>query len=169
MGTVPSPTSRLVLSRRAILGAGAGSLGLLAVRPAAAALPSQPRHLTFQNLHTGESLKSDYWVNGSYQPDALAQIAHVLRDHRTNTVHPINPNLLDLLTHLHDRLGTKSAFQVISGYRSPQSNAQLAERSNGVAHNSLHMQGMAIDIRVPGVELKTLHRAAKSLVPGGVG
>lgn len=160
------------LSRRTLLGAGAASLGLLAVRPAMASLPTNvqaTRLLTLQNLHTGERIKSEYWANGGYLPESLSQIAHVLRDHRNDAVHPINTDLLDLLHRLHSKLDVNAPFQVISGYRSPESNAKLAAASHGVATHSLHMEGMAIDIRVPGVDLKNLHKAAMALGAGGVG
>jgi len=172
MGTDPS-SSRLSLSRRTFLGAGAATCGLLSLRPALAALPvgaeETVRKLTFQNLHTGESCTSAYWAEGSYIPDSLAQIAHVLRDHRNDAVHPIDTKLLDLLNRLHGALDVNKPFQVISGYRSPESNAKLAAASNGVATHSLHMDAKAIDIRVPGVDLKHLHKAAKALGAGGVG
>ncbi len=156
------------LSRRAFMVGGSAALGLAAF-PALASIPNTPRRLTLLNLHTGESVKSTYWSDGQYVPGALGEIAHVLRDHRNNSVHPIDPHLLDLLTHLRRSLDANAPFHVISGYRSPESNAMLAAASDGVAHNSLHMQGMAIDIRVPGVQLKHLQKAALSLGSGGVG
>ncbi len=171
MGTVSPQHARLHLSRRTFLGAGAAGLGLLIMRPAHAALPTETgaRKLALQNLHTGERCATEYWCDGSYHPDALAQIAKVLRDHRTNDVHAIDPKLLDALHRLNAKLDPGKSFQVISGYRSPASNAKLAAASNGVARKSLHMQGMAIDIRMPGVELINLHKGAKSLGAGGVG
>ncbi len=169
MGTSTVSTSRLVLSRRAFLGASAAGLGTLALRPAHAALPDARRGLALINLHTGEKFKSEYFCDGCYQPEALAGIAHVLRDHRNGAVHPIDTKLLDVLNQLHNRLDVKTPFHVISGYRSPESNAKMAEASHGVAKQSLHMQGMAIDIRVPGVDLKTLQKSAKAMGAGGVG
>ena len=138
------------------------------MRPAMASLPSA-RRLALQNLHTGEATKLEYWAQGAYVPEALDEIAHVLRDHRTGAAHPINPALLDLLHNLNSRLETTKPFHVISGYRSPETNAKLAAASSGVAHQSLHMQGMAIDIRVPGVDLRDLQKSAKSMAVGGVG
>lgn len=120
-------------------------------RPAHAALPSEvgARKLTLQNLHTGERVATEYWCGGSYHPEALADIAKVLRDHRTNDVHAINTGLLVALHRLNSKLEAAKPFQVISGYRSPATNAKLAAASNGVAHKSLHMQGMAIDTACP--------------------
>jgi len=169
MGTVAPSSSRLGLSRRTFLGAAAAGVGLFSLRPARAAFSEKPRCLTLQNLHTGERVKSEYWCEGSYVPDALGEIARVLRDHRTGSVHPINIDLLDLLHHLNGGLEVTSPFHVISGYRSSESNAKLAAANNGVAKKSLHMQGMAIDIRVPGVDLRNLQKAAKAMARGGVG
>ena len=173
MGTVSSGAPRLALPRRAFLGVSAAGLGALVVRPAQAALPTRPaagvRSLSLQNLHTGERLATEYWANGAYHPDALAAINHVLRDHRTGAEHPMKTELLDLLHKLHGRLEVNSPFQIISGYRSPETNAKLAAASSGVAHQSLHMQGMAIDIRVPGVDLRDLRKCAKAMGAGGVG
>ncbi|MGB2831785.1 MAG: DUF882 domain-containing protein [Methylotenera sp.] len=127
------------------------------------------RELAFHNLHTGENLKAEYWSEGGYLPDALAGIDHILRDFRTNQVLPIDPQLLDLLHNLRSTLGTNQPFQIISGYRSPATNANLAANSDGVAKKSLHMQGKAIDLRVEGTALKDLRQAALSLQGGGVG
>ena len=100
----------------------------------------------------------------------MAEVNRVLRDYRTGEVHPIEPKLLDLLHTLNQDMDCGgTAFEVISGYRSPKTNAALHERSNGVASKSLHMQGMAIDIRLAGCDLKRLHDAAQSMRVGGVG
>ena len=129
----------------------------------------QPRALAFQHLHTGEKLNTVYWADGRYLPDAMRHINWLLRDFRTDQVHPIDPQLLDLLADLHGHLQTREPFQVISGYRSPQTNAMLASLSDGVAQNSLHLDGKAIDIRVPGRRLRQVRAAALSLRQGGVG
>jgi uncharacterized protein YcbK (DUF882 family) len=127
------------------------------------------RRVAFHNLHTGEAVNAVYWEKGAYVPDALSEVNHVLRDFRNGQVHPIDPRLLDLLDTLSARVETRSPFHVISGYRSPQTNAMLRRRSSGVAHNSLHMKGLAIDIRLADVDLPRLHEAALSLSGGGVG
>jgi uncharacterized protein YcbK (DUF882 family) len=130
------------------------------------------RVLSFFNTHTGERLTAAYCCGGEYQPDALAQINHILRDFRVNEIKPIDPKLLDLLHELGGTLETDRPFHVISGYRSPHTNAVLRERGGaqtGVASKSLHMVGKAIDIRVPGVKLDHLRGAARSLKLGGVG
>jgi uncharacterized protein YcbK (DUF882 family) len=160
----------MTLPRRALLRAGAAAV-LSASLPGfalAAALPGA-RKLKLENLHTGERLAADYCVDGRYQPDALQAINHILRDYRTGDVHSIDPRLLDLLHDLNTRLETDAAYQVISGFRSPHTNEMLHERSSGVASKSLHTQGMAIDIRVPGRALHAVHATALSLDRGGVG
>jgi len=128
-----------------------------------------PRSINLKNLHTDETLQAVYWENGQYVPDALQAVNHVLRDFRTGDVHVIDPRLLDLITDLHARLGSSSAFQVISGYRSPQTNAMLRELSAEVAQHSLHMDGMAIDIVLEDVDTDRLHLAALGMARGGVG
>jgi uncharacterized protein YcbK (DUF882 family) len=156
------------LERRAFL-AGAVSATAFA-RPALASIGGA-RRLAFDNLHTGERLSLEYWTQGAYVPAALASINHLLRDFRTGDVHAMEPRLLDLLNLLQTRLETNAPFAVISGYRSPATNTALRalHRHSGVASKSLHMQGMAIDIRVPGRALETVHKAALTLRAGGVG
>jgi uncharacterized protein YcbK (DUF882 family) len=127
------------------------------------------RSLGLYSLHTGERLRRVYWSEGRYLEDGLAEIGHLLRDHRTNEVHPIDPRLLDLLFALHREVNGREPFHVISGYRSPKTNAMLRRRSGGVAKKSLHMAGKAVDIRLPGRDLATLRRAALALEAGGVG
>jgi uncharacterized protein YcbK (DUF882 family) len=158
------------IGRRLFLGmAGAAAVTGFAGPAMAARRLIQPRALAFENLHTGERLNAVYWADGRYLPDALRHIMWVLRDFRTDTAHVIDPRLLDLLADLHLRLGTSEPFQIISGYRSPETNAMLASFSDGVAQNSFHMQGRAIDIRVPGRHLRHVRAAAMSLHMGGVG
>lgn len=130
---------------------------------------TEPRKVAFHNLHTGEELEAVYWDQGDYVPDALHAVNHVLRDYRTGDIHPIEPRLLDLLDTLSAHVETRAPFQVISGYRSPKTNAMLHARSHGVAEHSLHMKGMAIDIRLQDVDLERLHQAALSMRSGGVG
>jgi len=149
--------------------AGAGA-SLFVSRPALANEPGA-RLLAFDNIHTGEKLKVEYWAEGQYVPEALAQVNHVLRDFRSGDVHPIAPQLLDLLSLLRTRLETAEPVTVISGYRSPTTNALLRgeHEHSGVASKSLHMQGMAIDIRIAGRSLAAVHTAALAQRGGGVG
>lgn len=162
------------LSRRRFLTLGAGAALALAAGPvlATSGLTTPihgERRLSFVNLHTGESLKSTYWQDGLYVAEELAAINHVLRDHRVAQAGNMAPELMDLLYKLQQSLGTGQPFHVISGYRSPQTNAMLHSHSSGVASKSRHMRGQAIDIRVPGIDLKHLHKAALEMHAGGVG
>jgi uncharacterized protein YcbK (DUF882 family) len=127
------------------------------------------RTLTLEFLNTGERLTSDYWVDGRYIDDELARIDKVLRDFRTGEVHPIEPSLLDLIHQLGRDLDAGSEVHVISGYRSPLTNAALHKRSASVAEKSLHMKGKAMDLRLPARSLKQVHEAALKLGAGGVG
>jgi uncharacterized protein YcbK (DUF882 family) len=133
--------------------------------------PVSVRRIAFHNLHTDEKLDAVYWEKGNYVPDAMQAINKVLRDFRTGDVHTMDPRLMDLLAALSSTVGTTQPFQVISGYRSPLTNAMLqnANEHSGVANKSLHMQGMASDIRLPDVQLGHLHNAALALSGGGVG
>jgi len=162
------------LTRRQILTAGVlGSLVCLSPVQALAKLSLtgvQERSLSLLNTHTGERLKEVvYWEKGDYILDALENLNHVLRDHRTNQVHPIDPMTLDLMAAISRKVGAKQPFEIISGYRSPQTNKALNKQSRGVAKNSYHMQGKAIDLRLPGVPLKAVRKAALELRMGGVG
>ncbi len=144
--------------------------------PSAPIGPSHPaddakglRRLSLVNDHTGERFDSVYCVRGTYEPDRLQELRHVMRDHRAGLEHDIDPALIDLLARLHARLDTDEPFHLLSGYRSPATNARLRKRSSGVAKFSLHMEGRAADIHVPGVSTRTLREEAMALAAGGVG
>ncbi|MEZ5524561.1 MAG: YcbK family protein [Pseudomonadales bacterium] len=145
--------------------------GLAVSSTAFAKLPATPyeRSLQFYNLHTGESLNTVFSIEGRFVKESLQDINHLLRDHRTDEVRAIDPRLLTLLDDLKNLVGNKQPFHIISGYRSPATNQMLNQQSNGVAKQSLHMKGMAIDIRVPGVDTRALQKSALSLQGGGVG
>jgi uncharacterized protein YcbK (DUF882 family) len=157
------------ISRRKFIGFGAIVGSALIARRAIAMAPSPERRLGFYNLHTGESYNGVYWANGDYLPDALAEVHKILRDFRTGEQHEIDRNLLDLLVTLRARLDSQEPFQVISGYRSPKTNAMLHEASHGVAEHSYHIVGKAIDIRVAGRALPSVRDAALTMRQGGVG
>jgi len=140
----------------------------LVVTPTATAL-ADVRRVTLHNLHTGDKFDEVYWEKGAYVPDALAAAQHALRDWRNGEEHFMDPKLFDLLHGISQTLETQQPFQIISGYRSPASNAAMHARSSGVAEHSQHMLGKASDIRVEGIELNNLHKAALSLKAGGVG
>ena len=127
------------------------------------------KDLAFYNTHTSEDLSVVYWARGKYLRHALTEVNHILRDYRTGEVKAIDARLLDLVHALGRNVGSRRPFHVISGYRSPKTNARLRAQGRGVARHSLHMQGKAIDIRLPGCKLAVLHRAAIELKGGGVG
>ncbi len=159
-------------SRRQFLRLGlAGSVGfaLPAIGHAAAVRVGADRRLQFYNTHTDEQLCATYWADGSYVASALTDINFILRDFRANEIKAIDLRLLDLLHRLHASLDTSQPFHVISGYRTAATNAMLRGASEGVALHSLHIDGMAIDIRVPGRDLSVLRRTALALRGGGVG
>jgi uncharacterized protein YcbK (DUF882 family) len=169
---VPTPPKRspaLQASRRQFLHhAGALAVTLL---PAGALWARAPleRSLSFVNTHTGEALTSVYFRNGDYVAAELARINWLMRDFRTGDVHPMDPGVLDILSDLRTLAGRDAAFEVICGYRSPQTNALLHSRSSGVAEHSLHLEGRAIDVRLAGFSTERLHQLALGMKRGGVG
>ena len=146
----------------------ASAIGLPALAKAAQPAPAE-RTLRLYNTHTGESLRSVFWAEGQFIPDALKDINKLLRDHRNDKIADMDPKLILLLNDVSDKFGEGQTLHIISGYRSPESNAKLAAASNGVAKHSMHMDGKAIDIRMPGKNLAQLHKAAMSMKAGGVG
>jgi uncharacterized protein YcbK (DUF882 family) len=169
-------------SRRRLLQAGGALAGLSAAtvaRPppalAAAGRGTPPgagapgKRLALVNLHTAERLELEYWRGADYVPESLAAINVLLRDFRNGEQHVIDPSLMDYLYDVADHLSVEPVFSVISGYRSPQTNEQLRERSNGVARHSLHLEGRAIDVRLPGVDCALLADRARGMARGGVG
>jgi uncharacterized protein YcbK (DUF882 family) len=162
----PRPLAAAPAAAPASIEPAAVSLAAPAVQTRAAA---DVRRLFLHNLHTGDMVKTVYWENGRYVDGALAEARHALRDWRNGQQHDMDPGLFDIFHELSARLETDRPFQIISGYRSPASNAAMHARSSGVASHSLHMQGMATDIRVEGVQLAHLRRAALDLGRGGVG
>jgi len=129
----------------------------------------KPRQLSFYNVHTGEALKTVYWEDGDYVPGALREVNYFFRDFRANEVKSIDPGLLDLLYDIRSELETSRPFNLVSGYRSPTTNAWLASQSEGVARHSMHIEGRAADINIPGRQLLFLERVALALRVGGVG
>lgn len=164
------------LGRRSFLGlglsagiVGAGALTFMPRAVMAKSTANDSRTLGFFNTHTNEILKATYWQNGNYDRTAVADINYILRDHRSGDVYSMDLKLFDLLTSLHRRTDSKKPFEIISGYRSPASNAKLASASGGVAKKSMHMQGKAIDIRLRDVKLADLRLDALAMKAGGVG
>lgn len=136
---------------------------------ALAATPAKEKIIRMNNLHTGESLTSCYFDGKRYIESELDKIDHLCRDFRHDEIHPIDRQLLTQLQAIQKLLGVNKEVQIISGYRSPATNEMLRSQSGGVAKKSYHMQGKAIDFRLPGVELSRVRKAALSLKAGGVG
>lgn len=161
------------LTRRTVLKAGfAGFAGIAA--GIAGILPASAREtigysISIKNAHTGETFNGVYRVGGYYVPRAFRQINRIMRDHYNNDMHPIDPRLIDVLAKLQKKCACSEPLTVLSGYRSPETNAMLRRISANVARNSFHMKGQAADIRVPGSTTSEVHQVAMSLNSGGVG
>lgn len=163
-----NPPSRRRLLRQGVALTTAVAVPLLAL-PARAAVPAA-RSLAMSHTHTRERIDLVYAVAQDYVPEALGTLNHFLRDHYTGEVGQMHPPLFDLLYELSRTLGRTGPFEIISGYRCPATNDKLRNtRGGGVAKQSLHMQGRAIDVRLSGVPLAELRDAALSLRAGGVG
>ncbi len=169
-----SPSSPLLLSRRQVLTgiAGAAATLVLPKKPAFAeeVLPwNEVRKLRFSHTHTGEKMDITYFAGGDYVPEGLERANYLLRDHRNNQEKNMDPKLLDQMIALQRTLGSEGTFEIISGYRSPETNRMLRRRSRNVAKKSFHLKGQAIDIRLTDVDLQTLRSAAVEMHAGGVG
>lgn len=137
--------------------------------PGRTVLAAQSRELAFYHTHTQESLSIMYAVDGKHVPSALQEINQFLADFRTGDVKDIDPRLLDLIYDIHERVGSKEPYQVISAYRSPQTNDMLRSKSSGVASKSQHLLGTAIDVRLSDVKSSDLRDTALAMKRGGVG
>ncbi len=159
------------LSRRYFMQVGLTGAACLAAKPSLALglRSSGMKELAFYNLHTDEKLRVTFWKDGTFDRAAMAKINHILRDHRSGDVYPMAANLIELLHDLQMRLRTDAPIEIISGYRSPKTNAMLANASDGVARQSLHTKGLATDIRMNGITLRQLQMAALFMQRGGVG
>lgn len=156
-------------TRRELLRSAACLLPAVALPGVAAAAVDQPRRLRFSHCHTSEKLDVVYSEGGAYLPDALDEINGLLRDFRSGEVYPIDTGLLDALHQLQARTGG-GVYEIISGYRSPATNEMLRNKGGGgVAKRSYHMRGMAMDVRLRGVDTAQLRKAALGLKAGGVG
>ena len=131
--------------------------------------PNTERKLTIYNVHSDEYLQTVYWKDDHYIPDALADINYIFRDRVTGKIKDIHPELLDLLFKVQQELGYHKSIHIVSGYRTPRANAYLKKTTKGVAWNSLHMYGKAVDVRLPGNSLNSVRRVATELRQGGVG
>lgn len=168
MTTIPSHLRRAAPGRRRFIQGAAAALVALPFGAAWAGTPTR-RSLSFVHTHTGERLSTVYFRDGQYQAGELERIDRLLRDFRTGDVHAIDTGVLDILADLRVLADRDEPYEVISGYRSPQTNAALRRHSSGVAEHSLHLQGRAIDIRLPGFPTDKLHELALGMGRGGVG
>ncbi len=167
IGGLPLRPSSL-LTRRRVLGAAVAVSAIAFIRPAPA-VSFAPRSVSLYNIHTGEWVRTVYWADGHYIREAVRDINWVLRDHHSDEVRPMNAGVLDVLGMLRRRLENNDPFLVISGYRSSTTNSRMSVRGSGVASNSYHIKGMAIDLRAERRDLSHVRAAALSLRCGGVG
>lgn len=158
-------------SRRDVLRMAGGLAATLLFGPGAAAAAKRgERTISLYAVSTGEHLTVDYFADGAYRPDALRAVNRLLRDHVTDEVHSIDPSLLDQLCMLRRLLGSRDPYHVVCGYRCPQTNALKRRRGrSGVAEQSFHVEGRAIDLFVPDRGLRDVRGAALTLAAGGVG
>ena len=170
---LPPPPADHSISRRRFLRLGALAAAATCVPCPALALERTSkrfeRTLDVYNVHTGESLNTVYWMKGKYLPTSLRDINYVLRDHRSDQVKPMDPQLFDLLYTIDKIVGLRDAFHVLSAYRSPATNAMLRTYYSGVAEHSMHIEGKAVDVRFFGSDLQMVRRLAADLQWGGVG
>ncbi|MAS88005.1 MAG: twin-arginine translocation pathway signal sequence domain-containing protein [Micavibrio sp.] len=167
---------RNFLKQSLFLGAGLVT-SLSAAKAEAFNLPAQqlfqnvkePKTISFKCLHTGEVFNGAYKVGDQYIKDSLRHLRYVLRDHRDGTTHDIDRDLLDYMHAVKMRANRDQDFVVLSGFRSHKTNAMLRRTTTGVAKNSFHMEGRAIDIRIPGYSVAELQKNAHQLKLGGVG
>lgn len=137
--------------------------------PAAFGSMSDARQLSFYHTHTQQALEITYYRDGAYQPDALEHLEHFLSDWRNGKTREIDAELMDILWDIQQLSGHEDVFEVISAYRSPETNEKLRDRSSGVASNSQHVHGKAIDVRLRGFDTRQLRDTAQQLKRGGVG
>jgi uncharacterized protein YcbK (DUF882 family) len=143
--------------------------GALALRAGAVEAPAVGRRLLLENTHTGEVLDARYFADSNYSPEQLGALDWLLRDYRTGEIIPIDTRLFDLLHELASDARREPHYEIISGYRSPATNAMLVATTDGVSSNSLHMQGRAIDVRLVGLSAVALRDLALARQAGGVG
>ncbi len=166
--TVANPPG-VPLTRRRLLTVSAAALAVAFVPHRARAGALHERWLELRNTHTGEQRAVAYRVATGYAAAAVDRLNWLLRDHRANETHPIDVSLFDRLADLAEAAGVEPRYEIISGYRSPTTNALLASASSGVSRRSLHMDGRAIDVRLRGVPCATLRDLALAAARGGVG
>lgn len=166
-------STAMTIGRRSILGAFAATLvtaapffpGVTAYARGAGDI----RKVNFYSGRTGERVNLIYWIDGNYIPESMSEINHFFRDWRNNAVARIDPRTVDFLAATHRLLRVSEPYMLLSGYRSPQTNAMLRARSRNVAQDSLHLRGQAADVRLQSRSVAQVSRAAISFSAGGVG
>ncbi len=158
-----------MVNRRQLLKLGAAATVGVVAAPRLSLATTGSRILPLMDTHHDEYLAAEYYIDGWYNPDVMAQVDWLMRDWRTDETRRIDPGLLDILYTLQSELGRGEPVHIISGYRTAATNAMLRSRSRNVARNSYHMRGQAADMRIPGVGLRTLRNLAMDLQSGGVG
>lgn len=172
--TTKADDEQLVTQRREFLkigmaGAAAMMIPFLSTKSAAARNNSSAWKVSFRNTHTEESFSGVYRVGDKYLPEAFERMNYVLRDFRTQEVFPMDPHVIDIMSLVQRKMDADMPFDVLSGYRSPKTNAMLGRKSRAVASNSFHMYGQAVDLRIPDYSARKIRNIAKSLNAGGVG
>ncbi|MFK7839219.1 MAG: YcbK family protein [Bdellovibrionales bacterium] len=152
-----------------LMGAAVASVPLIGVGDAQARTRHQSWRVSFKQAHTGETFNGVYRVGNRYLPEAFERLNYVMRDFRTGEVFPMDPRVIDILSMIQTRTQSSDPIHILSAYRSPKTNSSLRKASSGVAKNSFHMYGQALDLRKPGTSTKKLRNIAKSLKAGGVG
>lgn len=127
------------------------------------------RRIRMYSGRTGESIDTIYWIDGKYIKDVLKEINHFMRDWRSGETMTMDARTLDIMAASHRLLDVSEPYMLLSGYRSPGTNAMLRSRSSGVAKNSLHMKGQAADLRLKSRSVGQMARAAEACASGGVG
>ena len=166
-------TTFSMVSRRGILGAFAAT-ALIAAPTYSNAFgllkgAGDIRHIKMYSGRTGESINSIYWIEGEYIPEVLKEINHFMRDWRSDEAIKIDPRNMDILAVAHRLMDVSEPYMLLSGYRSPATNAMLRSHSRGVAKHSLHMKGQAADLRLESRSVGQMAKAATACASGGVG
>lgn len=160
-----------MLNRRQMLGFGAaGVLASIVPLGSSEAQASQNTwRVAFRQAHTGETFNGVYRVGDRYLPEAFERLNYILRDFRTGEVFPMDPRVVDIMALVQKRANQREPIEILSGYRSPKTNAGLRKRTSGVAKNSFHMYGQALDMHIKGYRTSKLRDIARSIRAGGVG
>ena len=161
-----------ILTRRKFVGGfltGTAAAAMALSAPAIARASGDFRTINLVNRRTGEWLNTVYWVEGNYIPEAMDAINVLMRDWRTEEVIEIDRRTIDIISAAHNLLDCGEAFEVVSGYRSPATNAALRRRNRGVARNSYHTRGMAADLKLESRSVRQIAAAGLALKAGGVG